>query len=89
VSYAAHVSASGNKTLKAVYSTEVGKITAWHSDKQHWIFNKLCGANGVDAESVAADYSQCESWTFGPSELKVKKSIQNGYSRFEVKQIKF
>lgn len=88
-SYAAHVSASGNKTLKAVYSTEVGKITAWHSDKQHWIFNKLCSANGVDAESVASDYSQCESWTFGPSELKVKKTIQNGYSRFEIKQIKF
>lgn len=86
--YAAHKASSGSVTLKATYKTELGAVTAWHSKKQQWIFNRLCRANGVEPEFVN-DFKDCEKWREAPKFVKIKKSIQNGFTRFEVKEVRF
>lgn len=87
-SFRVHISPSGNKTLRTEYSTEIGRIVAWHSTKQHWIFNKLSIANGHDPESVL-DYEQCENWSVHPHAVIVKKTIQDGRARFDIKKVCF
>lgn len=88
--YEAHTGATGGKSVKVTYSTDIGKVIAWHTKKQHWVFNRLAKANGADLETINADYSQCNFWTTAPHQLKVKKALgQNGYAKFEVKSVEF
>ena len=88
--YEPYISGVGTCSLKATYSTEVGAVVAWHTKKQHWVFNRLAKANGSDIETVDSKYSQCEFWKVAPNEIKIKKSMgQNGYAKFEVKGVEF
>lgn len=88
--YEAYTGATGGKSVKVTYSTEIGKVIAWHTKKQHWVFNRLAKANGADLETIDAAYSQCDFWTVAPHEIKVKKTLgQNGYAKFEVKSVEF
>ena len=88
--YESYTGGTGTKSIKATYATEIGAVIAWHTKKQHWIFNRLARANGCDIETIDAEYSQCAFWSVAPHELKVKKSLgQNGYAKFEVKEVLF
>lgn len=88
--YESYTGGAGTKSVKATYATEIGSVIAWHTKKQHWVFNRLARANGTDLETIDADYSQCDFWTTAPHQLKVKKTLgQNGYAKFEVKSVEF
>lgn len=88
--YESYTGGTGTKSIKATYATEIGAVIAWHTKKQHWIFNRLAKANGCDIETIDANYSQCGFWSVAPHELKVKKTLgQNGYAKFEVKSVEF
>ena len=88
--YEAFESKAGNFSLKAVYSTEIGAITAWHTKKQHWVFNRLARANKTDLDLIDPKYTQCNFWAISPDNIKIKKSMgQNGYAKFEVKEVIF
>lgn len=94
--YEAYESKAGNFSLKVVYSTEIGAITAWHTKKQHWVFNRLAKANGSSAipnyrspEGIN-EYSPCNKWTVAPDSIKIKKTMGlNGYAKFEVRSVEF
>lgn len=86
--YAIHKTRSGSETLKVIYKTEIGAVTGWHSKKQHWIFNRVARANGVEPEFVQS-IKDCESWNAIPSTVKIKKVINSGYTNFEVKGVSF
>ena len=79
---------SGNHSLKAEYRTEIGEVTAWHTTRQKWVFNKLAQINGADAEQITS-YDQCAEWKNAPREITIKKTEQNGYIRFEIKMVHF
>ncbi|AUR94121.1 helicase superfamily 1/2 ATP-binding domain protein [Vibrio phage 1.191.O._10N.286.52.B4] len=92
--YEPYVGGGGKHSIKATYNTEIGAIVAWHTSRQHWIFNRLAEANGIVRskidDAIDAKYSQCAFWTVAPHQIKVKKSEgQNGYAKFEVKQVEF
>jgi DNA repair protein RadD len=92
--YEPHTSGAGNKSLKATYHTEIGAVVAWHTNRQHWVFNLLAEANGVNRNSIDSmidvEYSQCAFWTVAPHQIQVKKSEgNNGYAKFEVKKVEF
>jgi len=86
--YSMHISANGNQTLKVIYKTEIGAVTGWHSQKQHWIFNRLARANGAEPALIRS-INDCEGWDAIPAAVKVKKSIRDGFTRFEVKEVIF
>ncbi len=88
--YEPYISGGGSFSVKATYATEIGAVVAWHTKKQHWVFNRLAKANGWAVETIDAKYSQCAEWKVAPHEIKVKKSLgQNGYAKFEVKGVEF
>jgi DNA repair protein RadD len=88
--YEPYIGGTGSHSLKVIYATEIGAVAAWHTKKQHWVFNRLAKANGAELETIDAKYSQCETWKVAPNEIKVKKSLgQNGYAKFEVKGVEF
>ena len=88
--YEPYISGGGSYSIKATYATEIGSVVAWHTKKQHWVFNRLAKANGWGVEAIDAKYSQCGDWKVAPHEIKVKKSLgQNGYAKFEVKGVEF
>ena len=88
VKYEPYTSSGGGKSIKTTYSTEIGTIVAWHTKKQHWIFNRLAKANGCELVDIDSDYSQCAFWSVSPNKIKVKKTLgQNGYAKFEVKSV--
>ena len=92
--YEPYVGGGGKHSIKATYNTEIGAIVAWHTSRQHWIFNRLAEANGIVRskidDAIDEKYSQCAFWTVAPHQIKVKKSEgQNGYAKFEVKQVEF
>lgn len=86
--YAIHEGKSGGLTLKVSYQTEIGRVTGWHSQKQHWIFNNLARANGADPRYIR-DIKSCEGWDAVPKSIKIKKIIRGGYTRFEIKEVSF
>ena len=77
---------SGNHSLKAEYRTEIGEVTAWHTMRQKWIFKKLAQINGADSELITS-YDQCAEWNNSPREITIRKTEQNGYVKFEIKQV--
>lgn len=79
---------TGNHSLKAEYRTEIGELTAWHTRKQKWVFNKLSQINGADPELITS-YDQCADWKNAPRSLTIKKTTQGDYVRFEVKMVHF
>jgi DNA repair protein RadD len=88
--YEPYIGGTGSHSVKVVYATEIGAVVAWHTKKQHWVFNRLCKANGFEVETIDNKYSQCETWRVAPNEIKVKKSMGlNGYAKFEVKGVEF
>lgn len=87
--YEPHVSMAGKHSIKASYKTEIGKITAWHSINQFWIFSRIAFANGAEPTLVSDDYHECEGWTVAPKAIKVKKVVKNGLTKFEVKEVLF
>ena len=88
--YEPYIGGGGGSSIRVTYSTEIGAVVAWHTKKQHWIFNRLARANNTSLEDVNASYDQCVAWKVAPSELKVKKTLgQNGYAKFEVKSVEF
>ncbi|AUG84974.1 hypothetical protein MAELSTROM_55 [Pseudoalteromonas phage Maelstrom] len=88
--YEPYVSGGGSHSVKVTYATEIGAVVAWHTKKQHWVFNRLARANGADVETIDNKYSQCDLWKVAPHEIKVKKSLgQNGYAKFEVRSVEF
>jgi len=88
--FEAYKSAAGNMSLKATYSTEIGAITAWHTKKQHWVFNRLAKANETDLDMIDNNYTQCDFWSVAPDNIKIKKSMGlNGYAKFEVREVIF
>lgn len=80
--------ATGNHSLKAEYRTEIGEVTAWHTTRQKWIFSKLAQINGTDSEQITS-YDQCAVWTNAPREITIRKTEQNGYVKFEIKQVHY
>lgn len=85
-----YLGSSGKHSLKVVYKTEIGAITAWHTKGAHWIFNKLATANGWELETIGDEYAECADWRAIPKTVKVKKTMgQNGYYRFEIKSVQF
>lgn len=92
--YEPYKGGTGKYSIKATYNTEIGAIVAWHTSRQHWIFNRLAEANGINRDDIDSaidnEYSQCAFWTVAPHQIKIKKSEgQNGYAKFEVKQVEF
>jgi DNA repair protein RadD len=88
--YEQYTSSVGTYSLKVTYATEIGAVVAWHTKKQHWVFNRLSKANGFEVETIDNKYSQCDTWRVSPNEIKVKKSLGlNGYAKFEVKGVEF
>lgn len=79
---------SGNHSLKAEYRTEIGEVTAWHTMRQKWIFKKLAQINGADSELITS-YDQCAEWNNSPREITIRKTEQNGYVKFEIKQVHY
>ena len=79
---------SGNHSLKAEYRTEIGEVTAWHTMRQKWIFKKLAQINGADSELITS-YDQCSDWNNSPREITIRKTEQNGYVKFEIKQVHY
>ena len=88
--FESYKSAGGNYSLKATYITEIGAVTAWHTKKQHWVFNRLAKANECSLDEIDENYTQCDFWTVAPSNVKIKKSEgQNGYAKFEIREVIF
>ncbi len=88
--YEPYISGVGTFSVKATYATEIGSVVAWHTKRQHWVFNRLAKANNWNPEAIDEKYSQCDLWKVAPHEIKVKKSLgQNGYAKFEVKSVEF
>lgn len=92
--YEPYIGQTGKHSIKTSYMTEIGLIVAYHTSRQHWIFNRLAEANGIVRskidDAIDDQYSQCAFWTVAPHQIKVKKSEgQNGYAKFEVKQVEF
>lgn len=79
---------SGNHSLKVEYRTEIGEVTAWHTMRQKWIFKKLAQINGADSELITS-YDQCAEWNNSPREITIRKTEQNGYVKFEIKQVHY
>lgn len=82
------VSKAGSHSLKADYRTEIGEVTAWHTMKQKWIFNKLAERNGMEADSIT-DYAQCVAWSVRPESITIKKVVNGDYIKFEIKGVHF
>lgn len=81
---------SGKASLKVTYVTEIGTITAWHTKKQHWIFNRLAEANHTELNGIDDEYYECNFWNVSPCKIKIKKKEgQNGYANFEVREVIF
>ena len=90
VKYSSFESKAGNFSLKAEYATEIGTITAWHTKKQHWVFNRLAKANETDLDLIDQKYTQCDFWNVAPDNIKIKKSMgDSGYAKFEVREVIF
>lgn len=79
---------NGNHSLKVEYRTEIGEVTAWHTMRQKWIFKKLAQINGADSELITS-YDQCAEWNNSPREITIRKTDQNGYVKFEIKQVHY
>lgn len=77
---------SGNHSLKAEYRTEIGEVTAWHTTRQKWVFNKLAQINGADVEQIT-NYDQCAEWKNAPREITIKKTTNGDYVKFEIKMV--
>ncbi len=86
--YALHVSAGGNKTIKATFKTELGAVTDWCTPKKHWIFNRIVRANGRIPEFFN-DLKDCEQFKIAPKTVRIKKHTKDGFTRFEVKEVNF
>ncbi len=86
--YALHVSAGGNKTIKATFKTELGSVTDWCTPKKHWIFNRIVRANGRIPEFFN-DLKDCEQFKIAPKTVRIKKHTKDGFTRFEVKEVNF
>lgn len=84
-----HVGATGKHSLRVTYHTAVGHITAYHTQKQHWIFKMMCYSNGMEPEMVDEDYANCASWTVPPKTVKIKKTESDGFSRLEIKEVHY
>lgn len=90
VKYESYKSAAGNFSLKAEYKTQIGTIKAWHTKKQHWIFNRLARENKTSLDVIDNEYTQCDFWSVSPDNIKVKKSMgDSGYAKFEVREVIF
>lgn len=90
IKYEPYLGQSGKHSLKVVYKTEIGAITAWHTKSAHWIFTKMATANGWELESISDQYAECADWRRVPKSVKVRKVMgQNGYYKFEVKAVSF
>ena len=90
IKYEPYTGQDGKHSLKVVYKTEIGAITAWHTKGAHWIFNRMATANGWELETIGDEYSECADWRAIPKAVKVKKTMgQNGYYKFEVKGVSY
>lgn len=90
IKYEPYTGQAGKHSLKVVYKTEIGAITAWHTKGAHWIFNRMATANGWELETIGDQYAECAEWRAIPKTVKVKKTMgQNGYYKFEVKGVSF
>ena len=90
IKYEPYTGQAGKHSLKVVYKTEIGAITAWHTKGAHWIFNRMATANGWELETIGDEYAECADWRAIPRTVKVKKTMgQNGYYKFEVKGVSF
>lgn len=90
VTYEPYQAKSGNWSLKTTYATEIGSVIAWHTVKQHWVFNRLAKANSMATDEIDGQYSQCGFWSVAPKAIKVKKSMgANDYAKFEVREVIF
>ena len=89
--FAKYIKDDGSESLKTMYMFSAGKgyenATAWHTKKQHWIFNKLCRINGTHQNSIT-DYAQCERWLKAPSKIKIQKIKEGGYTHHKVLEIR-
>ena len=84
-----HVGATGKNSLRVTYHTTAGHITAYHTQKQHWIFAMMCYLNGMEPETVEPDYSNCADWVVPPKTVKIKKTEADGFSRLEIKEVHY
>lgn len=90
IKYEPYTGQAGKHSLKVVYKTEIGAITAWHTKGTHWIFNRMATANGWELETIGDAYAECADWRAIPKTVKVKKTMgQNGYYKFEVKAVQY
>lgn len=90
IKYEPYLGSSGKHSLKVIYKTEIGAITAWHTKSAHWIFNRMATANGWELETIGESYAECAEWRAIPKTVKVKKTMgQNGYYKFEVKGVSY
>lgn len=90
IKYEPYTGQAGKHSLKVVYKTEIGAITAWHTKGAHWIFNRMATANGWELETIGDEYAECAEWRAIPKTVKVKKTMgQNGYYKFEVKGVSY
>lgn len=90
IKYEPYVGQAGKHSLKVVYKTEIGAITAWHTKGAHWIFNRMATANGWELETIGDEYAECSDWRAIPKTVKVKKTMgQNGYYNFKVQGVSF
>lgn len=90
IKYEPYLGSSGKHSLKVIYKTEIGAITAWHTKGAHWIFNRMATANGWELETIGDEYTECADWRAIPKTVKVKKTMgQNGYYKFEVKGVSY
>lgn len=78
--------ASGNKSLKTEYRTEIGEITAYHTARQRWIFSKIAQINGADADEIT-EYGPCAEWRNAPREITIRKVTDSYGVKFEIKQV--
>lgn len=78
--YSPYVGRSGQPSLKVVYTTRIGSVTAFHTMRQKWIFNKLCFANKTTVSHIDDSYTACARWVNPPARLSIKKKC----SRLEV-----
>ena len=84
-----HVGATGKNSLRVTYHTTAGHITAYHTQKQSWIFRQMCYANFTQPESVDPDYANCADWSVPPKTVKIKKTEHDGFSRLEIKEVHY
>lgn len=90
IKYEPYTGQAGKHSLKVVYKTEIGAITAWHTKGAHWIFNRMATANGWELETIGDEYAECADWRAIPRTVKVRKTMgQNGYYKFEVKGVSY